>query len=212
MFPAPTWNVEGRNAMTSTTTTARQEFEDAMAQWEAKLDHAVATGDVVSLTEGIILAEQEVIRMHEKSTVTHNPCFGAVELADEFEECIRINSSWATGDCDAFESWLEKYERTEQPRPYLKPYAYPEGTRMWLYEAHGLTEEEAQAWIDDANAKYSSVYAESPCGGGAEAIAWFEVGDTIYGLPSWNGWFAIPKSDPMPYVNDYAANEEAEEA
>ncbi len=51
-----------------TSTTPDQSFTDAMKAWEAALNRAAVTGEIVSLTDGIILAEREHIRMHKEAT------------------------------------------------------------------------------------------------------------------------------------------------
>ncbi len=55
--------------MSTTTTGPSQAWQEAMAQWEDALNKAAATGEIVSLTEGLMLAEQEVIRAHEAATM-----------------------------------------------------------------------------------------------------------------------------------------------
>ena len=108
-------------------------------------------------------------------------------LAEMVDLMVDIRCDWATGDCTAFSNWLAQF-------------VHP--------DTEGLVKRLANPTTDLETIEV----AISDCGGGSDAIRWYEIEGLIIGVCSMGaeGWVLTEAAlATMPAIHDYQSCDDA---
>jgi len=116
-------------------------------------------------------------------------------IASQANQSATVSGDWASADADSlavFEAWLADRAIT---RGHFDALVAAEGVGDWRD-------------LPVASASGYRLYAESECGGGSEAIYWWELrsGD-IVGRDTGGYYWHIPAGALMPIITDYMPRE-----